>query len=84
MTAIELTLHLPDKVARQARRAGLLTPDALRRLVEAELRHSLVDQFFATADLLAELDLPALTDDEIQVEIDAVRAERRARAAHRH
>ena len=81
MTAIQLTLNLPDKLAQQARTAGLLTPEAVRRLVEAELRQQHVDRMFAAADRLADLDLPPLTEDEIQAEIDAVRAERRTRAA---
>jgi hypothetical protein len=79
--AIELKLNLPDNLARQAEGAGLLTPDGVRHLVEAELRRRSADHFFDTADRLADLDLPPLSDDEIQAEIDAARAERRASGA---
>lgn len=78
MPAIQLELILPDNIARQAEGAGLLTPDGVRKLLEAELRRRSVDRFFDTADRLADLDLPSLSEDEIQAEIDAVRAERRA------
>lgn len=34
MTTLELTLDLPDRLAREAQAAGLLTPKALREMLK--------------------------------------------------
>ena len=34
MTTLELKLHLPNRLAREAEAAGLLTPQALSRLLK--------------------------------------------------
>jgi hypothetical protein len=78
MTTLEITL--PDQVARDARAAGLLAPEALERLLrEAIERRAAVDDLFETMDRATAMDLPEMSMDEIQAEVDAVRAERRAR-----
>jgi len=77
MTQLELTLALPDALAREAEAAGLLTPDAIARLLEAELRRRRIDGLFNAADRLAALDEPPLTDAELNAEIQAARARRR-------
>ncbi len=66
------------------RGSGLLTPEGLQRLINAELERQQRDAyFFAVADTLAALDEPPLSADEIQAEIDAYRAEQRAARANR-
>lgn len=83
MVSLDITITLPDDLAAEAKARGLLTPEALQRLIDAELsRQRSVDQLFATMDALAATDLPPLTNDEITAEIRAARAERRARRAH--
>ncbi len=88
MTTIQITL--PDQLAQEARRAGLLTTEALERLLrEAIDRQQAVEELFAARDRMAAAKLPPMTMEEIQAEVDAVRAERRAqrdrdRAASRH
>lgn len=77
MTSIELHLALPDDLAREAEAAGLLTPEAIEWLVRAEMRRRQVDGLFAAADRLTASDQP-LTAAEVEAEIDAARAERRA------
>lgn len=76
---MELTLTLPDPVAREAQAAGLLTPQAIEAMLKRELRRKAGQQFAESATSLGAVDLPPLTEDEIQAEIDAYRAERRAR-----
>lgn len=73
-----VTLSLPDTLAQEARAAGLLTPEALERLLREAMRKRQVDQLFATMDKLAALE-PKLTEEEIDAEIDAARAERARR-----
>jgi hypothetical protein len=77
MTQVELKLALPDPLAREAEAAGLLTSEAIERLLREEVRRRRVDRLFAAADRLAALDLPSLTEAEVEAEIQAARAERR-------
>jgi hypothetical protein len=76
----EVTLTLPDDLAQQARKAGLLRPEALAALLRDAMRERRIERLFATMDKLAELK-PPLTEAEIAAEIEAARAERRTRKA---
>lgn len=77
MTTVQITL--PDQLAREAQRAGLLTTEALERLLrEAIERRQGIDELFAAMDRLGAANLPPMSMEEIQAEVDAVRAERRA------
>ena len=70
MTFLEIKLRLSDNLARQAEAEGLLTPEAISNLIQDEIeRRQLVDQLFTTADRLAALDVPPLTDSEVEAEI---------------
>lgn len=81
MTSINLTIELPDALARDAQRAGLLTPQSIADLLSAELRRKQVDRLFDIADELAGQDVPVMSAAEIEAEIEAARAERRQRSA---
>lgn len=78
---LEITLRLPDDVAREAEAGGLLAAESLESLLREELRRRRVDRLFATADRLAALPLPPLTEAELNSEIQAARAQRRQRHA---
>jgi hypothetical protein len=73
MATVNFNLSLPEKLRQEAEKAGLLTPKALERLLREEIRRRRVDGLFAAADKLAGLDLPSLTDGELEVEIRAAR-----------
>lgn len=75
---IRLKLTLPDSLAREAEARGLLTSEVLEELIRAEVKRRRVDQLFEAADRLAVVPLPPLTDLEIEAEIQAVRARKRA------
>ncbi len=79
MTQVELKLALPDSLAREADAAGLLTPRAIEGLLREEVRRRRVEQLFQSADKLAAVKLPPLTEAEVEAEIQAARAERRTR-----
>lgn len=79
MTTIQV--DLPDATAQAAREAGLLTAQALERLLNDALRRKAVDELFGKMDELADANFPPMTMEEIQAEVNAVRAERRQRAA---
>lgn len=75
----QLTIELPDQLAEQARKEGLLSPAAVQRLIEEALRRRAGQRFLQTLDQLAAVE-PRLTPEEIQAEIEAARRERRSRA----
>ena len=80
----ELKVTLPDRLAREAREAGLLEPAAIKRLLrEAMRKRAAAREFLAVADRVAGAGVPPLTEAELQTEIDAVRKARRRRAAPR-
>lgn len=77
---ITLTIDLPDNLVREARDAGLLDPKAIEAMLRENLRRRGVDELFASADKMAAANFPPMTMEEIQQEVNAVRAQRRQRA----
>ena len=77
---MELKVNLPDTLANEAKAAGLLTPQAIERLLREAVRSQAVNELFETADRLAAANIPPMTMQEIQAEVDAVRKARRERA----
>ena len=77
---MELKVNLPDTLANEAQAAGLLTPQAIERLLREAVRSKAVNELFETADRLAAANIPPMTMEEIQAEVDAVRRARRERA----
>lgn len=75
---LELTLTLPVSLAREAEDQGLLTSPLLEALLRAEVQRRRVAQLFEAADRLATLPLAPLSEAEVEAEIHAGRAERRA------
>jgi hypothetical protein len=78
MTSLEVKLALPDSLAREAAAAGLLTPEAIERLLLEEVRRRRVNKLFEAVDRLAALEMSPLTDAEVEAEIRAARAGKRA------
>ena len=76
MTMQDVKLKLPESVLKEAAQAGLLKPAEIERLLRQELRRRRVDELFAAADKLAALDVPPLTDEELEAEIAAARKAR--------
>ena len=77
---MELKVNLPDTLASEAKAAGLLTPQAIERLLRAAVRSNAVKELFDTADRMVADNIPPMTMQEIQAEVDAVRTARRERA----
>lgn len=78
MTTLEVKLELPDSLAKEAQQAGLLAPKEIENLLREEIRRRGVGELFEAMDRMAAVEGPPMTEDEIQAEIDAVRAARRA------
>ncbi len=84
MVDIDITLTLPDDLAREAEAHGLLTPMALQQLIDAEVaRRRKRERLFTTMEQLAAIDLPPLSDEELNAGIQSAREEKRARRAGR-
>ena len=81
MTTVQLTLNISDSLAQAAQQAGLLKPEAIEQLLREAVRRQDSDAFFEAADRLATADIPPMSLEEIQAEVEAVRA---ARQAQRH
>ena len=47
MTKLELSLQLPDRLAREAQEAGLLAPEALTEMLESGLRQKAAERIRA-------------------------------------
>ncbi|MDT7542312.1 MAG: hypothetical protein QOE33_2216 [Acidobacteriota bacterium] len=79
----EVIINLPDGLAKEAEANGLLTPEFIESLLRAEIRRRRVNKLFVAADRLADLDLPTLTETEVEAEITAARQSRRTPDASR-
>jgi len=73
MTNLELKLNLPDRLAREARAAGLLTPEALSRLLKEAMRQRAGRALVAGAVRAARTGSKPMSMKEIQAEVNAVR-----------
>ena len=83
MTELELKLSLPDQLALQAKAAGLLTSEAIERLVRQAIRKAAAERLLEYGRLLREPGTPEITEAELESELAAVRAELRETGAHR-
>ncbi|MHB8746295.1 MAG: hypothetical protein ACYC7I_07160 [Gammaproteobacteria bacterium] len=79
MTRIQI--DLPEATAQAAQEAGLLTPEALARLLNDALRRrQAAEALLSIADRVATAGIAPLSMEEINAEVKAARAERRKRA----
>jgi hypothetical protein len=70
---------LPDQLAQEARRAGLLSPELLKKWLREQLKGKRVYQLFSAMDRMADVDDPAvMAPDAIAEEIAARRIEKRS------
>jgi hypothetical protein len=77
----ELKVVLPDTLARDAKKAGLLTPEAITSMLREQLRRQAGKELRVMLDKFADANYPPMSEDEIQAEVNAVRKARRARKA---
>jgi len=76
MTTVEITL--PDQLALEAKRAGLLSPELLEKWLRKQLKAQRVDQLFSAMDRIAAVHDPAvMSPEEVASEIAAIRSDRR-------
>lgn len=79
MTTVQITL--PDQLAQEAQRAGLLSPARLEQWLREQLEEQRVDELFVAMDRIAGVNEPAaMSPEEVAQEIATMRAERRAKS----
>lgn len=78
MTTLQITL--PDALAQEAARAGLLVPEKLERILRERLRVERIERMKVARAKLAAEPLPPMTPEEIGDEIRAYRIEQRRAA----
>ena len=84
MTTLEFKLDLPDRLAQDAARLGLLEPETLRTLLREAVRSRRLAQLSQLAQArqrVAATGIEPMSADEILAEVDAHRAEQRSRRA---
>jgi hypothetical protein len=77
----EVLVRLPDELAQRARRAGLLSDSAIQELLEDAMRRQAGRRLLDVAERIHAAGIPPMSMEEIDAEVKAVRAERRARQA---
>jgi len=77
MTTLELKVNLPDNLAQEATRMGLLDPESLQSLLREAVRNRRIAQLAEARQRVAAAGIAPLTMEEIQAEIEIDRAERR-------
>lgn len=74
MTTIQITL--PDQLAQQAQRAGLLSPEAIEHWLQEQLQLRRVDALFLAMERMSGVDEPAaMSPEEVALEMQALRSE---------
>jgi len=59
-----VTIDLPDELARDAQRAGLLRDEVIARSLRQQLQTRRTDELFAAADRMAAINEPAVMSPE--------------------
>jgi hypothetical protein len=77
MASVEIKLELPEELAREAQKRGLLSSKAIESLIRSEIRRARIERLFDDMERLSDVDTPPLTDAEVEAEIQAVRGKRR-------
>jgi hypothetical protein len=81
MTTVQITL--PDELAQEAQRAGLLSPARLEQWLREQLKAQCVDELFVAMERMAAVDEPPpMSPEEVAAAVKAVRAQCRARQAN--
>lgn len=76
-TTLQLRLEVPDRLAKEAEAAGLLTTRSLARMLADAVRRSAADRLLAGARRASRLQGKPLSMRAIQAEVDAVRKSRK-------
>jgi hypothetical protein len=77
MTNLQVTLNLPDQLAREAHAAGLLTPEAMTQMLKDTMRRRSGDALLTGAARATAAGSKPMSLRKIQAEVNAVRRSRK-------
>ena len=80
---MQVTLNLPDELVLRAQDAGLLTVEAIQKLLEEAVRRQAGRKLLSMAERLHAAGIPPMSEDELNDLVHEARTERRARNAGR-
>ena len=75
---MEVTLNLPDELARRAQSEGLLSAEAVQRMLEDAMRRAAGQKLLNVAGQIHAAGIKPMSDEDIAAEVRAYRADRRA------
>lgn len=78
MTTLRLKLDLPDRLAREAQAAGLLTPEAIKQLLQDAMRRRAGNVLINAAHNAKQVGGEAPSLDDLVTDVKSVRAARKA------
>lgn len=78
MTTLEVKLTLPDRFAKEAQAAGLLTPDSIKKLLQDALRRRAGEALITAANNAAQAGGEAPSMDTLVEDVKSVRSARKA------
>ena len=73
---MKVKLDLPDSLAKAAKDAGLLAPEALESIIAEALRRLKFDELLSVADRVEAAGIPPMSAEDLNAEIQAYRMER--------
>lgn len=74
---MEITLNLPDELARRAQSEGLLSTQALQRMLEDTLRRVAGQRLLEIADRIRAAGIEPMSEEQIDAEVRAYRSDKR-------
>lgn len=75
---MEVTLNLPDELARRAQSEGLFSAEAVQRMLEDAMRRAAGQKLLNVAGQIHAAGIEPMSDEDIAAEVRAYRADRRA------
>lgn len=80
MTQLNLSLHVPDNLARQAREKGILGSGSMAAMLRRELRRRELNRLASPLRHLRANPIKGFSEDDLRKEIGAVRQARKRHA----
>ncbi len=79
---VKVQITLPNRLAAEAQRAGLLSAERLKSWLRQELQATRTEKLFSAMDRMAAVSRPpVMSPEEVAREVSAMRAKRRSKQA---
>ena len=75
---MQVTLNLPDELARRAQSEGLLSAEAVQRMLEDAMRRAAGKKLLNVAGQIHAADIEPMSEEDLAAEVQGYRADKRA------